>query len=258
MVFDGNKVSTLTFSASTSADKEFDGLLIDSLSITNADNDTLGIITGSSTGLITSETGTAVSFTVVLTSQPTSPVVLPSITSSNTAEGTVSPSTITFTAANWNVPQTITATGVDDLLSDGSQTYQIQFSAISSSDPNYNGQVLNTVSIINTDDETFGVTVSAISGATTEAGGTATFNVVLNTASTSSVTIPISSGNTAEGTISPSSLTFTAANWNVPQVVTVTGLVPIQITRGLFLQVLQLQTMTMILRVISLLLQRLL
>ena len=223
LVFDGNKVSTLTFSASTSADKEFDGLLIDSLSITNADNDTLGIITGSSTGLITSETGTAVSFTVVLTSQPTSPVVLPSITSSNTAEGTVSPSTITFTAANWNVPQTITATGVDDLLSDGSQTYQIQFSAISSSDPNYNGQVLNTVSIINTDDETFGVTVSAISGATTEAGGTATFNVVLNTASTSPVTIPISSGNTAEGTISPSSLTFTAANWNVPQVVTVTG-----------------------------------
>jgi hypothetical protein len=223
LVFDGNKVSTLTFSASTSTDKEFDGLLIDSLSITNADNDTLGIVTGSTTGLITSETGTTASFTVVLTSQPTSPVVLPSITSSNTAEGTVSPSTITFTAANWNVPQTITATGVDDLLSDGNQTYQIQFSAVSSSDPNYNGQVLNTVSVINTDDETFGVTVSAISGATTEAGGTATFNVVLNTASTSPVTIPISSGNTAEGTISPSSLTFTPANWNVPQVVTVTG-----------------------------------
>jgi hypothetical protein len=62
LVFDGNKVSTLTFSASTSTDKEFDGLLIDSLSITNADNDTLGIVTGSTTGLITSETGTSSKF----------------------------------------------------------------------------------------------------------------------------------------------------------------------------------------------------
>jgi hypothetical protein len=223
LVVDGDKNSILSFSAAVSKDTEFNGLTIDNLTVTNKDNDVLGIVTVSSTGLITSETVTNAAFTVQLTSQPTATVTIPSITSSNTAEGTVSPSTLTFTTANWNVPQTVTATGVDDALSDGNQTYLIQFSAATSSDSNYNGKVVSTVSVINTDNETFGVTVGAISGATTEAGGTATFNVVLTSQSTSSVTIPISSSNTAEGTVSPSSLTFTSGNWNVPQVVTVTG-----------------------------------
>ncbi len=223
LIVDGDKNSTLSFSAAVSKDTEFNGLIIDNLTVTNKDNDVLGIVTVSSTGLITSETLTPANFSVQLTSQPTATVTIPSITSSNTAEGTVSPSTLTFTTANWNIPQTVTATGVDDILSDGNQTYLIQFSAATSSDSNYNGKVASTVSIINTDNETFGVTVGAISGATTEAGGTATFNVVLNSQSTSSVTIPIASSNTAEGTVSPSSLTFTSGNWNVPQVVTVTG-----------------------------------
>jgi hypothetical protein len=220
---DGDKNSTLTFSTSTSTDTEFNGLTINSLTITNQDNDVLGVATIGSTGLITSETGTNANFTVVLTSQPTANVTIPTITSSNTSEGTVSPATLTFTTSNWNIPQTVTVTGVDDVLSDGNQTYLVQFSAATSSDSNYNGVVASSVSVTNTDNETFGVTVSAISGATTEAGGTATFNVVLTSASTSSVTIPIASGNTAEGTVSSSSLTFTPGNWNVPQVVTVTG-----------------------------------
>ena len=68
-----------------------------------------------------------------------------------------------------------------------------------------------------------GVTVSAISGNTTEAGGTATFSVVLDTTPTAAVTLTLSSSNTLEGSVSSSSLTFTSANWNVAQLVTVTG-----------------------------------
>ena len=58
---------------------------------------------------------------------------------------------------------------------------------------------------------------------TTEAGGTATFTVVLNTQPTADVTIGLSSSDTTEGTVLPASLTFTTANWNVAQTVTVTG-----------------------------------
>ena len=58
---------------------------------------------------------------------------------------------------------------------------------------------------------------------TTEAGGTATFTVVLNTQPTANVTIALSSSNPAEGTVLPASLVFTSANWNVAQTVTVTG-----------------------------------
>ena len=58
---------------------------------------------------------------------------------------------------------------------------------------------------------------------TTEAGGTATFTVVLNTKPSADVTIALSSSNTAEGTVSPVSLIFTTLNWDTAQTVTVTG-----------------------------------
>ena len=71
--------------------------------------------------------------------------------------------------------------------------------------------------------ETAGFTVSSISGNTTEAGGTATFTVKLSSQPTANVTIDVSSSNTTEGTVFPSLLTFTSANWNANQTVTVTG-----------------------------------
>ncbi len=69
-----------------------------------------------------------------------------------------------------------------------------------------------------------GITVGAISANTTEAGGTASFSVVLDTAPTSDVTIAVSSSNTLEGTVSTVLLTFTSANWNLAQTVTVSGI----------------------------------
>ena len=58
---------------------------------------------------------------------------------------------------------------------------------------------------------------------TTEAGGNATFTVVLNTQPVADVTIGLSSSDTGEGTVSPNSLTFTSGNWSSVQTVTVTG-----------------------------------
>ena len=71
---------------------------------------------------------------------------------------------------------------------------------------------------------TFGVTVTPTSGlTTTEASGTASFTVRLDAAPTANVTIALASSDTTEGTVSAGSLTFTTANWNVAQTVTVTG-----------------------------------
>ena len=69
-----------------------------------------------------------------------------------------------------------------------------------------------------------GITVSPTSGlVTTEAGGTDAFTVVLDSEPTDNVTIGISSSNVGEGTVSTTTLTFTSANWNTAQTVTVTG-----------------------------------
>gem|GEM_PF-2400336 len=67
------------------------------------------------------------------------------------------------------------------------------------------------------------VLVSDISGNTTEAGGTATFTVELRNEPLDDVTVAVVSSDTTEGTVSSPSLTFTSANWDTPQIVTVTG-----------------------------------
>src|SRR5262249_2243097 len=58
---------------------------------------------------------------------------------------------------------------------------------------------------------------------TTEDGGTDRFTVVLGRQPTADVSIGLRSSDPTQGTISTSSLTFTPANWNAPQAVTITG-----------------------------------
>jgi len=189
--------------------------------VTGGETETAGFTVSSISGNTTEAGGTA-TFTVKLSSQPTANVTIV-VSSSDTTEGTVSPSLLTFTSSNWNANQTVTVTGVNDSLDDGNQSYTIVLAAANSSDSGYSGLNPNDVSVTNTDDETAGFTVSSISGNTTEAGGTATFTVKLSSQPTANVTIGVSSSDTTEGTVSPSLLTFTSANWNANQTVTVTG-----------------------------------
>src|SRR5262249_36257013 len=127
-------------------------------------------------------------------------------------EGTVTPSTLTFTPNNWNAPQAVLVTGVDDFIIDGTQAYQIITGAANSADPTYDGLNPPDVSVSNTDNETAGATVHPTSGLITSEDGTitATFSVVLNAQPAADVTIGISSSNTNEGTASPGGLTFTS------------------------------------------------
>jgi len=69
-----------------------------------------------------------------------------------------------------------------------------------------------------------GITVSTISTDTTEAGGTATFTVVLDSQPTASVSIDLSSSDSTEGLVtSTTTLVFDDTDWDTPQQVTVTG-----------------------------------
>lgn len=58
---------------------------------------------------------------------------------------------------------------------------------------------------------------------TTEGGSTTSFTVKLRTIPTADVTIKLNSSNLQEGQLSTNSLTFTPNNWNIPQIVTITG-----------------------------------
>jgi len=274
----------------------------------------------------TSEDGTSQTFTVVLNTQPTDDVTIP-LSSDDTTEGTVtgpvSPTSLTFTPSNWDTPQTVTVTGVDDPIVDGTIAYHVVLGTVSSSDINYNnldpddvevnnldndnyslsitktqdgaepstnttfevtvtptnntgtditgdiaftgtaiegtdyqtgptsfsipdGSSTTTITLTTIDDsiiegdetitatisnpsvgavgsndsdtanladnDTAGFTIGTITGDTSEDGTSQTFTVVLNTQPTNDVTIPLSSDDTTEGTVLPTSLTFTSTN----------------------------------------------
>ncbi|MBI5055580.1 MAG: hypothetical protein HZB61_03050 [Nitrospirae bacterium] len=214
----------LLHGAASSTDGNYSGMAVSDVSVTNTDDaDTAGVTVTPTSGLTTTEGGGAATFTVVLNSQPTADVTI-AMSSSDTTEGNVSPSSLTFTTANWNTPKTVTVAGVNDFIIDGSIAYTIVTAGAASADANYNSMDAPDVSVTNTDNDVAGITVTPTSGlTTTEAGGTATFTIVLNSQPASDVTIGLSSGDTTEGSVSPSSLTFNSANWNTPQTVTVTG-----------------------------------
>ncbi len=184
---------------------------------------TPGITVGPTGGLFTSEAGGSASFSVVLTSCPTSNVTI-GLRSSDTTEGTVSPSSVTFTSENALTSQAVTVTGLDDTVDDGDVVYSIITDPATSSDSNYNGRNAADVSVLNRDDYTAGFIVTPTAGlVTTEAGGTATFTIALTTTPSANVTVGLSSSDTTEGTVLPTSVTFTPANAMTPRTVTVTG-----------------------------------
>lgn len=219
---DGPKQVSIVTSASSQADSRYN-IEIPDVTVTNEDNDTAGITVAPTSGLRVSENGRQDQFAVVLNTRPTADVVI-GLTSSDTGEATVSKSALTFTRDNWNAPQAVIVTGVNDDEADGNQTFTIVTAAATSTDARYNGVNAADVTGSNTDNDSPGVTVDEADDLVlSEAGGQASFTVVLNFRPTSSVTIPVSSSDTGEATVAPANLVFTTANWNAPQRVTITG-----------------------------------
>jgi len=221
-VADGNQVYRVVTAAASSNDPLYNTLDAPDPTVTNIDDDQPGISVTPVSGLQTKEDGGTATFTIALESQPTADVTVP-VHSSNTKEGTVSPASVTFTAANWKSPRTITITGVDDQVADFAQPYLIVTDPVVSNDPKYKGLDAPDVSVSNTDDDSAGISVSPVTGNTQENGATASFTIALNSEPKKDVTIKLSSSNTKEGTVSPASVTFTALNYKAPQKITITG-----------------------------------
>ena len=111
-----------------------------------------GISVNPNTGLFSSENGDAATFNISLAAEPANRVTI-NLSSSDTGEGTVSPSSVSFLPANWNTPRTVTVTGQDDAFIDGDIPYTIIVSPAISNDPSYNDWDPEDVSVINRDNE---------------------------------------------------------------------------------------------------------
>ena len=140
---------------------------------------------------------------MVLNTQPTADVTI-ALSSSDTTEGTVGPASLTFTTANWNVAQTVTVTGVDDAAGRRRRRVHDRDGGGGEHRPELQRRQRGRRGGEQHRQRRAGITVTPTAGLmTTEAGGTATFTVVLNTQPTADVTIALSSSDTTEGTVAP-------------------------------------------------------
>ncbi|MDX1744367.1 MAG: Calx-beta domain-containing protein [Halobacteriales archaeon] len=174
---------------------------------------------------VVTEGGTQDEYSVALGKKPSSDVVL-TVTSGDTGEVTVSPGTLTFTPADWDVFQVVTVTGVDDLVDDGDVQTAVTVSVDDAeSDDAFDPTPDFDVLVTTLDDDTADVVIAETDGGTlvTEGGGTDTLTVTLATEPAELVIIDVFSQDPGEVKVAPDQLSFDASNWSVPQVITVTG-----------------------------------
>ena len=222
-LIDGSQATQVMVSvADEVSDDKFAAVPPQAVDVQTADNDVAGFVLSKSS-LTVSEAGSTDTFTVVLTAQPSASVTLTAI-GGDADEATVSPAVLTFAPEDWNVPQTVTVTGVDDARIDGSQTTSVTVSvAAAISDDHFADVAAQTVSVTTTDDDVAGFTLSKSIAIVSETGTTETFSVVLTAQPETSVTLTVTSSDTGEATVSPATLVFSPGGWDSPQTVTITG-----------------------------------
>ena len=163
--------------------------------------------------------GRTATYTVRLRTQPTSSVVI-DIASDN-SDVTVQPAQLTFTTSNWSSARTVTASASqdDDAANDtGTLTHSV---VDASSADEYDG-LTATLAVTVDDDETAGITLSALSESPVPENGMATYTVVLDAKPTADVFLHIITDN-GDVTVLPASLSFTPANWDTARTMTVSA-----------------------------------
>ncbi len=209
---------------------EYAGIDIDPVVVTVTDNDTPAVILSQTTPVALGE-GEIREYTVVLRTEPTGSVMV-TVTSSDPAAVTVSPSPLTFTTDNWDTPQRVVITAVQD---DDGTNATVNITHAVTGYGSITSAAADPIVVTVTDDDRPGVGIEMPADRTVAAGETLRYPVRLNTRPSGEVVIAVSiehpstsvtSARTTELAVTthvpPIRLTFTPANWNVPQTVTYT------------------------------------
>ncbi|QDU90206.1 hypothetical protein Pla175_36080 [Pirellulimonas nuda] len=181
------------------------------------------VATGGST--IVSEDGTVTDTVLVSLSKAPSANVVVSVTPSDATEVSVSPTTLTFTPQNWNIPQVVNVAGVIDSLDDGDQVSRIVFSTIASvSAPEYRLSPRVSLPVTTTGNGLLRIDLSGNATIIRE-GDTRkldAFSITLARQPLANVTVQVVSNDPTEARVAITTYVFTPSNWNIPKQVLVT------------------------------------
>ena len=174
---------------------------------------------------------------VVLGKKPASDVVI-SVTLAGSFSGraTLSAASLTFTAANWDTQQNVTITATPDDIDHDNATGNITFSVVdASSDDEFDTLANQTVALTVVDNDTAGFTLTpSADPLQINEDGSGTVSVKLDKKPASgNVVIDTTAGASLSGRaiLDKNRLTFDDTNWNVNQVVQISG-VPDDILRN--------------------------
>ncbi|MBF2755584.1 MAG: autotransporter outer membrane beta-barrel domain-containing protein [Gammaproteobacteria bacterium AqS3] len=206
--------ATLSFSASGG---RYDAVTA-SEELTVVDDDAR--LTLSTTSLSLDEGGASKTFPVRLAGTPSANVTV-TITNTNTSALSVTPATLTFTAVNWDQEQMVTVSALQD-ANIVDESVPINLSA---SGGGFSSTVATGTVTASLQDDDAALVLSAASVDVDE-GNDGTFTVKLSHQPINSedATVSLTSDDTVHLTVSPSSLIFTADNWDTAQTVTLTAL----------------------------------
>lgn len=135
----------------SSADDGYDDLDDSLAGFTVVDDDIAGVVLNVD-GATTSEGGGTRTVSVRLQSQPLGRVAV-DLAVSDGFEARLAGTSLQFTAANWNVAQTVVLAGVDDPVVDGTRAYTVTAIA-SSTDLGFDGRTAVPLAMTNLDDDT--------------------------------------------------------------------------------------------------------
>ena len=159
--------------------------------------------------------GASNTFQIKLPEMPAAMVTVAVARVSGDSDLSVSPASLTFTTADWNIYQTVTVSAAQDLdITNGSAVIRCSSAALANA---------NDVTVTEVDDEILTIETWAASQIVVK-GKSITLFVWLSYQPTSSVSVSVANISGDSGlSVAPASLTFSTANWRTFQLVTVSA-----------------------------------
>ena len=214
-------VVNLTHNVSSTVDNAYDGTIVDSVSVTVIDDDTVGVTV--SPTAVTVVGGRSNEYSVVLDTEPAGDVSV-TIAGLTTTDLSLDKTSLTFTTSDWSTAQTVKATALEEAAPG---TVTLTHTVSSAADGEYEGVSADSVAvtILEARDEPVvqvGVTTSD-QELTVAEGESKTYRIVLSSQPAGVVTVSIGGIAQTDLSLSAIPLTFTTSNWNTARTVTVTA-----------------------------------
>ena len=220
----------------TSADVEYNNFTVEPVRLLNLDDDVAAVAVAHSSDQTFESGQHNVSITIQLMAQPNATVEVTAVVSDATEAVLGGVSSVSFDALDWNLSKAIILHGVDDDVADGDSAFNVTFSSTSSSDVVYAALAPRVESFVNIDDDVAGVAAARRSlscFAVTSDGGSCGLRVVLQSQPLAPVTVTVTSENPSAAMLhaedddsalfAAANLTFTADDWNTPQLLQLAG-----------------------------------